>query len=233
MKEKNHERLREALNKLPGYDAPQSNWDGIAEGLTPTLSDQLPSYTPPAGVWNNLSRELEVEATAQTAKRRRLWPRAIAGAAAALALLITLGLGLQNGIANKQKVTVAYSQEAAPAQHSIDWQEGEESFAFAIAEIEARNEPKLNNLRHELDELTEAREEIKIILAAYGEDPQVIRQLAKIERDRSDIYRRIIVELNVSSTTPNSPDQLFSTNIFYKGCAKKSIDQTNGLLVSL
>lgn len=195
MKEKNHDKLRDALQKLPGYDAPEGMWGSIEEDLTPALSDQLPSYQPPAGVWNSLSRKLEAEAVAPPAKQRKLWPRALAGVAAALALLVTVGLGLQSGISSKQKVTVAYSQEAAPALDAIDWTEGEESFAYAIAEIEARNEPKLNNLRHEYDELTEAREEIKAILTSYGEDPQVIRQLARIERDRSDIYRRIIVEL--------------------------------------
>ncbi len=195
MKEKNHDKLRDALRKLPDYEAPGGLWSGIQQRLAPSLTDQLPSYPPPADVWNNLSRQLAEETIAEPAKQRRLWPRALAGVAAALALLLTVGLGLQRGITNKQKITVAYSQEAAPAPSTIDWTEGEESFAYAIAAIEARNEPSLNILRHELDELTEAREEIKAMLASYGEDPQVIRQLAKIERDRSDIYRRIIVEL--------------------------------------
>ena len=54
----------------------------------------------------------------------------------------------------------------------------------------------LNNLGQELDELTSAREEVKAMLVAYGEDPTVIvRQLADIERERDDVYRRIIVEL--------------------------------------
>ncbi len=194
MKEKNRNNLRDALNRLPGYDAPEGLWESIGAQLTPALSDQLPSYTPPAGVWNNLSRELEA-AAAVPAKQRKLWPRTLAGVAAALALVITVGLGLQSGISSQQKVTVAYSQEVAPLKSNIDWDEGEESFANAIAEIEARNEPKLNILRHELDELTEAREEIKAMLVSYGDDPQVVRQLAKIERDRSDIYRRIIIEL--------------------------------------
>jgi hypothetical protein len=92
---------------------------------------------------------------------------------------------------------VAYSQETAPARSSVDvnLEKDELSFQNAIAEIEARNEPGLNALRHELDELTEAKEDIKAMLVSYGEDPSVIRQLAEIERGRSDIYRRIIVEL--------------------------------------
>jgi hypothetical protein len=195
MKEKNHDKLREALNRLPQYDAPGSAWDAINAGLTPTLADQLPTYQPAAGVWNAISREMEVaEEIAQQAgaKQRSLLPlRKFAGIAAAIVLLLTAGIGL-NSIDRPQKVTVAYHQEAAPAMTIPDWEEDEASFTNALAEIEARNEPKLNALGQELEELTEAKEEIKAILVAYGEDASVIRQLAEIERDRSDIYRRII-----------------------------------------
>jgi hypothetical protein len=198
MKEKNHDKLRDALNRLPAYDAPGGAWDAINAGLTPTLADQLPTYQPAAGVWNTISREMEKaeEAALQQASVKELslpW-RKLAGLAAAVALLLTAGIGI-NSIDRPQKVTVAYHQEPAPAPVDADWTIDEVSFNNAIAEIEARNEPILNNLRHELDELTEASVGVRAMLVSYGDDPKVIRQLAQIERDRSDIYRRIIVEL--------------------------------------
>ena len=76
-----------------------------------------------------------------------------------------------------------------------DWDEDEGSFTRARREVTERNEPRLNNLGHELDELTEAREEVKAMLTAYGDDPEMVRQLAEIERERDDVYRRILIEL--------------------------------------
>jgi len=198
MPEKNKNTLREALNHLPQHEAPANAWAGISQGLSPTLADKLPTYQPPAGVWNSLSRKLEAEATtAPVAKRRRLPVRVLMGAAAAIALLLTVGLGLVSGFQHQQSVTYAYTQEPAPARSIEDTEqaEDEKSFQRAIAEIEARNEPRLNALRHEFDELTEAINEIKAVQVSYGDDPSIIRQLGEIERDRSDIHRRIIVEL--------------------------------------
>jgi len=195
MKENNADKLREALDRLPRYDAPPEAWSGIAGGLSPTLAERLPTHQPPAGVWNNLSRRLEAAEPTAFAKQRRLPVRLLLGAAA-VALLLTVGLGLLSGFEHQQSVTLAYSQEVAPARSiDVNADRDEQSFQNAIAEIEARNEPGLNALRHELDELTEAKNDIKAMLVSYGDDPSVIRQLAEIERDRSDIYRRIIVEL--------------------------------------
>ncbi len=198
MPEKNKHTLREALNRLPEHEAPADAWAGITGGLSPTLADRLPTHQPPAGVWNSLSRKLEAEATtAPVTKRRRLPVRMLMGAAATIALLLTVGLGLVSGFQHQQSITVAYSQEVAPAR-SIDVnekeieKEDEKRFQKVIAEIEARNEPGLNALHHELVELTEAKEYTKAMLVSYGEDPTLIRQLAEIERGRSDIYRRII-----------------------------------------
>lgn len=196
MKERNADKLRDALNRLPDYDAPGGAWEQISAGLQPALANKLPTYQPAAGVWNAISRELEAAEPARQAVpvaiQRRLPLRKLAGIAAAMALLVTIGLGLRSGYTSTPTVTLAYSQEPAPAQSLIDWEEDEASFANALAEIEARNEPELNALGEELVELTEAKEEVKAMLVAYGDDPQVIRQLAEIERDRSDIYRRII-----------------------------------------
>lgn len=209
MKERNYKTLRDALDGLPQFAADAGAWEGIEKAMTPPLADQLPAYRPPAEVWNGLSRELDAEsvssATAEqsarrpeaaqpgTGKVRRLWPR-VAGIAAALALLVSVGFGLLNYDAGPT-VTYAFSQEPAPAPIVADWGQEDSSFAAVATEIEARDEPELNTLHHELTELTEASQEVQAMLVAYGDDPKVVRQLAEIERDRSDIYRRIIVLL--------------------------------------
>jgi hypothetical protein len=200
MKEKNSKTLQDALARLREHEAPAPVWEGIAAKLKPVLADKLPTYTPAAGVWNTISRKMEQadEAVSQRrmAKERSLPLRKLAGIAAAIALLVTIGFGLNHELQTQQTISIAYSQEVAPAKEIADWELDEKSFNHAISEIEARNEPTLNTLGLELDELTVASNEIKAMLVSYGgEDPGLIRQLGEIERDRSDVYRRIIVEL--------------------------------------
>jgi len=200
MKEKNKQTLRDALDRLGEYEAPKSAWGDITANLKPVLADKLPTYAPDAGVWNGISRQMEqadeAQAQRRMAKERTLPLRKFAGIAAAVALLVTIGLGISHELQTRQTVTIAYSQEAAPKDEIQDWDIDEASFNNAIAEIEARNEPTLNSLGLELGELTEASKDIKAMLVSYGEnDPGLIRQLGEVERDRSDVYRRIIVEL--------------------------------------
>lgn len=209
MKEINYRTLRQALDALPEYGADAGAWEGIEKAMSPGLAEQLPSYRPPAEVWNGISQELLVEdqqrkteeartstvpASRKPTTVRQLWPRLV-GVAVAAALLVSVGIGLLRSWDAAPEVSYAYTQEEAPAPINSDWTSEEESFARVVAEIEARNEPHLNTLGHELAELTEASKEIQAMLVAYGDDPKVVRQLASIERDRSDIYRRIIVSL--------------------------------------
>ena len=190
MKERNYERLREALDRLPTYNSPTDNWAEIAQQLTPPLTERLPSYAPPPAVWNAVSQELD----AAPRGRVRSLPFSRILAIAATVLLLTTGVFLING---EQGPTVSYTyhQEAQPTPVTADWDDDEASFDRARREVLARNEPQLNNLGHELDELTIAREEVKSMLTAYGDDPTVVQQLAEIERERADVYRRIIIEL--------------------------------------
>ncbi|WP_116126945.1 hypothetical protein [Lewinella sp. IMCC34183] len=195
MKEKNYDRLRRALDALPEHAPPAAAWGDIARGLDRTagssLAERLPTYAPPPGVWNALSRDLDERPAATV---RRLTRHHLLAAAATVALLLTAGAGLF--LANRgPEVTYAYSQEPVPAAAVADWDDDETSFQRARDQVRERNEPRLNNLGQELDELTSAREEVKAMLVAYGEDPSVVRQLADIERERDDVYRRIIVEL--------------------------------------
>ena len=198
MKEKNYGTLRSALDRLPDYTPGPAAWKGIAGRLdraaTQTaegLGQRLPTYAPPPGVWNAVSQELDN----RSRTRIRVLPTRWLGAAAAAVAVMVLAVGIYLGYDGGPEVTYAYGQEAAPAPVVADWDDDEASFARARQEVAQRNDPHLNNLGHELDELTLAREEVKAMLVAYGEDPQVINQLADIERERDDIYRRIIVEL--------------------------------------
>ncbi|THH40275.1 hypothetical protein [Neolewinella litorea] len=200
MKEKNYDRLRWALDQLPEYRPGDECWDAIHDGLDRSagaserpLADRLPTYAPPAQVWNALSRDLERPPRLPHAVIRTTGLRLAALAAAVVVVLLAVvGLYLGN---QGPEVSYAYHQEAAPVPVVADWDDDESSFNRAREVVRARNEPHLNNLGQELDELTSAREEVKAMLVAYGEDATIVRQLAEIERERDDVYRRIIVEL--------------------------------------
>ncbi|MGB3798653.1 MAG: hypothetical protein WA952_02495 [Lewinella sp.] len=198
MKDKNYKTLREALDRLPDYDAVGDSWSAIdgklaraTSGADAPLSNRLPTHVPPPGVWNTINKGLDED---KQARMRRLplrrWMR-IAAAAAVLIAFTSVFMLYDGG----PDISYAYSREAAPQPVVADWDDDENSFQLARQEVEARNEPHLNNLGHELDELSSAREEVKAMLVAYGDDPGVVQQLAEIERERDDVYRRIIIEL--------------------------------------
>ena len=206
MNERNRRTLTEALARLRDYAAPTAAWDGIARRLAdpPVPAKRLPTYAPPATVWNAINAELTAGQTQAPAPaprprsrpaRRRL--RTALAIAAGLAVLLSTGFGLLwRNVPGQPTVSYAFSQESAPASEPArDWDEDEASFTRVLAEVAARNQPKLNDLGTELDELNTARREVKAILVAYGEDPGVVHQLAEIERERSAVYRRIITEL--------------------------------------
>ena len=198
MKEKNYRTLRDALDRLPDYEPGPVAWsnitdrlEGAADRTRASLADRLPTYAPPPQVWNKVSQELD--APRPTVVRRlsvRGWVVAVAAAVALLLLAVPL-IRYDAG----PDISYAYTQEATPEPVVADWDDDESSFERAREAVQERNEPHLNNLGHELDELTSAREEVKAMLVAYGEDAGMVRQLAEIERERDDVYRRIIIEL--------------------------------------
>lgn len=194
MPDKNYSNLRRALDRLPDHAPPPAVWSSVERGLEPPLAERLPGYRPPTSVWNSINQQLDGQQHPTATRVRTLWSR-YAGVAAAAVLALTMGVGWLLGYDPGPSVTYAYSTEAAPAPIIDDWTLEEDNFNRVVAEIEARNEPRLNTLGHELTELTAASQEVQAMLVAYGDDPGIVRQLADIERDRSDIYRRIIVEL--------------------------------------
>ncbi|MEL6357519.1 MAG: hypothetical protein AAFQ37_11380, partial [Bacteroidota bacterium] len=112
MKELNYQNLRRALNQLPSYDAPNTNWDRIDQGLNKgpvasKLSRSLPGYSPPSSVWNKLNEDLDVERTRRS--RLRIIYRWSARAAAAV-LLFSAGYFFATHDAGP-KESYVYTQE--------------------------------------------------------------------------------------------------------------------------
>ena len=198
MKELNYENLRKALDQLPTYDAPVANWDRIDQGLNKApspskLSRSLPGYSPPTSVWNKLNENLDI--VRNNRSRVRSIYRWSARAAAAVLLF---GAGYLYATYDAgPKESYVYSQEySSNASFTAnDWNDEEASFQRVMEQLAAIDEPELNALRLELEELTAAKKEVEEMLRAYGHDHQIVTQLAEIEVERSRVYRLAIAEL--------------------------------------
>ncbi|NJO86658.1 MAG: hypothetical protein HC821_00810 [Lewinella sp.] len=202
MQEENQDSLRQALTQLPSYPAPASCWAHVVAGLnsapiTPQAGLSLrpwQQYSPPSSVWNRIDRQLTDGLSRY--RQRRLVVRWAARAAVAL-LIFTAGYAYAN-YQSGPKVTYVFQKENSSPISSYtvaDWNNDEASFDRVMEQLENINEPTLNALRLELEELNTAKQEIEEMLRAYGQDQQIINQLATIEIERSRLYRQAIDEL--------------------------------------
>lgn len=201
MFEHNKDKLRKALDQMPSYVPPSGIWDKIADGLEQEgdseevlkeAVDKLPSHIPPVGVWNRLTKMLDED---DSRKRLRvLRRRQVLGWAAVVALALSTAAWLfyEPG----PKVQMQYAQETVQEfKLSVDWNSDEGTFAQLEDMLSGVNDPVINKLRLEYEELSTAHQDVEAMLVSYGQDPQLIRQMADIERERTDIYRQIIEQI--------------------------------------
>lgn len=205
MKEYNRDSLRRALDQLPQYDPQPSTWEGIECKLattdtdrlssSPTLQRRLPEYSPPPSVWNQINEQLNQKtATGPTPlSRYRQLPAGLWRIAAAVALLIG-AFALYQSIDRGPEVSYSYRKETNFQPTFVaDWRTEDPQFHSLADEIADSDNPTVNRLRGELEELTSARGDIEAMLDNYGHDPHLVRQLGEIERERSEVYRQLIV----------------------------------------
>lgn len=197
--EKNKHTLKDALEQMKTYDAPDGLWSNLESALdnpAPTTElvlneavDKLPQHSPPPSVWNELTKALDDKKVVKVVplyKRRKLI--SIAAAAA-----ILLGVAFWTLRESPPTINKIYAQVTMQQfQLDIDWDADEDSFERIGDQLAQINDPVLNNLKVELHELNTARNDVKEMLLSYGQDPQLVTQLGDIERERSDIYRQII-----------------------------------------
>ena len=199
--EHNKDKLQEALQQMRSFSPPDGLWDKISAGMEEPDEDQqalneavdrLPAYTPPVSVWNRLTRVLDQDADRR--KLRVVRRRQMMAWAAVVALLIsaTAWLWYEPG----PKVSLQYAQETVQEFSATqDWNLDEPTFAKLEEVLAGVNDPAINKLRLEYEELSTAHQDVEAMLVSYGQDPQLIRQMADIERERTDIYRQIIEQI--------------------------------------
>jgi len=202
MLEINKHTLKDAISRLPQHTPADSLWDSLEleldktveqEKLQETISE-LPVHNPPDLVWDKIDAALS-EKEKPTAKVVGM-PlfRRIAVAAAMIGVLFAMLFGLQK---TDEGVQIAYSTETVEQSFfAQDWNEDEDAFTY-VKELCDSNAPVCKtpafmDLKVELDELEVAKEELQAVIGEYETNSDLIMQLAKIERERSDTLKLML-----------------------------------------
>ena len=199
----NEKNLKDALRHLPEHRAPEFIWDRIEqhleqEGYLHQAIAELPTYTAPNAIWGRIEAEL-----GRGGKIRRLssWGWSVA---AGVAIVVTAALGLYQWNQTRGQVSYAYSEEkVAPINSPRDWDDAEtdvqevQTLFANFCKYQAQNEEDCA-LENELKELNAAKAELKDVMARYGEDPDLIRELSKLEQDRSRVVKAMVEKIQTS-----------------------------------
>lgn len=195
MNELNYTTLRNALNQLPVHEPPAMLWDDIETALKPTLN--LPQYHPAPEIWQHIETALDRDATTQN--NQQTWKITFGlkqlAAAAAVALTIAATIFFQQ--INTTTGQIAVRQEKVDDTILKTLHEPEND-AFNMVQTLCQEQrpicqqPEFQQLKSELDELTAAKIELKSALGDYGNDPNLLVEMVKIERERSKILEQIV-----------------------------------------
>jgi len=207
MKELNHNILKAGLNGLPEHVPPSSVWELLKENLEADAAvaygiQRLPLHEPPSEIWTQIEAKLAVESAH---RRPNAHPSAATihlsrrhyAAAAAIALLLAAWWFWNPGTGRPQSAALAVTQELADDQLLQANAESEDD-AFQLVQELCRTQtpvceqPEFKTLKMELDELTDAKSELREALGSYGDDPELHTQLVRIERERSAVLRQMI-----------------------------------------
>lgn len=195
MKELNINTLQKALGQLPEYEPPTGLWDDLeaaldADGLLSESARSLPQYDPPAQIWSNLENAL-----AQKKTFRISFSRKILAAAAVGLLLLGAWWFMSPDTSGQGRVVVTQETLNEEIRNSV--QEKDDA-AFELVETLCASrapvceQPDFKALKSELDELSEAKKELRNTLGRYGDDPALAAQLVRIERERSGLLRQMM-----------------------------------------
>ncbi len=198
MNDKNKPILDDALSKLPNYEPEDQLWDKIEGGLEARkLQDalaKLPVYEPEDQVWAAIETNLPTQGTTIVRRLGR-----VAAIAASVAVLLVAGWYLMGQIRHTGE-TITYSEEVIKGTFStaqfVALDDDEEAFEI-IQILRERNDPitaspEFQSLEQDLNELNEAKQDLIPVIHDYEANPRLKIQLAKIERERSDVLKQII-----------------------------------------
>ncbi|MEN0004634.1 MAG: hypothetical protein AAF798_10830 [Bacteroidota bacterium] len=198
--EKNKQTLDAALAKLKPYKAPAHIWKGIHLDLQQynkeaTLREamaQLPTYKAPPASWE------AIEVKLQQPERKRLtisWYHY--AAAASVALLLSVGWYFSGSNDTAATIAFQYSEEVIDeGLFESDWEKDQADMQAIFAQFErspqAKQAKQYEVLLVEYAELNDAKAEIEAIMSTYKNDASLVRQMSKIEIERSRIIKQMV-----------------------------------------
>lgn len=198
MKSYHHNHLKKALEQLPEYEPGQEVWDNISYLLSKKGASlqfqKLPVYEAPESIWNNISTKLDQARPRLISIRKLYWYAAITAG------VILGGFVISNQLSDSSSETISFSTEAInDITNASDWANDEAAFSlldeFCNKIAFECNSPEFISLKTELDELNTAHSELKAVLTAFNEDPDLLEQLTLIERQRTDLLKTLFAKI--------------------------------------
>lgn len=194
MLEKNKDKLSKLIQDLPVFLPPDVVWQKIEMSLPSAGNglDRLPQYQPSEQVWPRI--EAGLHRNAGRPRRYFLW---ISAAAALLAIVWFFPANPFTAKAGPSVSGISFSREIVEASLlQRDWEQDAGDFEIigklcANATFTCAN-PDMQSLQMEMEELSNAKEALEEALGKYGADPDMIAQLAQIERTRTAILKRML-----------------------------------------
>lgn len=186
---------KQALANLPAYDPPPKVWEEIVRELEEEKAIRaglrhLPEYAPPEVCWSQIEEELDRMGSSY--RRILFYAARIAAGLLVLAVLWFLLPGQKD----TEQITITYSEEVLSRDLSQAAGAGDEA-AFALVEDWCRDyswicaSPEFTNLQKELTDLSSARNRLIEAISPYEENPALRSMLSRIERERSEVLKRM------------------------------------------
>lgn len=202
--EKNKQTLRDAIEDLPSYSAPDGVWGHLEDALNEEAKEAplqvalrgLPSYEPPTALWDQIETQLPPTAKVRILPSALRWA-GLAAAALALLLLARPFWQTTGSQSIAYETTVSYRTETVDARLlNRDWTDDEQAFA-QVDELCERHPflcklQDITDMRTELQELTLAKEALQTALGNYGTDQHLLKQMTKIELERTQLLKKLL-----------------------------------------
>ncbi len=199
MDEKNRDTLKAGLRQLPEFAPPDDLWKAISKGIDQPdgnpLQDairQLTAYDPPPELWQKLVLQLE-----DTHQRGR-WINPMVGVAATMLLLVVGWWQFGSQRTAPERISFTFTEEQAYTLPELAELSPDDPADEVLALLETQaafTNPREQQLRSDLQDINKAREELKTAIDLYGRDGDLLRKLARIERERSFILKALAAQI--------------------------------------
>lgn len=196
-------KLETAIGQLKELEPKELSWASIASQLDFEKNldksiDNLPEFEFKEDCWNNIEIKLEKNHKTKTnTKIKKLIVYSLS-AAAAIAILISVPrlINLESG------VEISHSQEVLIESEMTDDFKPKETNPIKYLEENCKTvpevceSPEFLEQKKLLEELNMEHENLTKTIENYGESPELIKSLIKIENLKSDIVKEMIKTLN-------------------------------------